>query len=71
MDDDLVKEVVSILRKKYGSLRNVAKILNFEYENFKSFIRKKNIGRPDLTLFKRMLSLADFEYEQFLFFLQL
>ncbi len=64
MNDDVVKEVLSKLKNKYGTLKNIAGLLKIDYDNFKSFNRKKCIGRPNLKLFKLMTALSGLDFEK-------
>ncbi len=61
MNDVLVKNVLSILKTKYSSLKIVAKTLGVKYEHLKSFNRNKNIGRPTLKLFYEMVKAANLD----------
>ncbi len=63
MNDNIIKDVISKLKNKFGSLKNTSKLLKVNYDTFKSFNRNKNIGRPNLKLFKLMINLADLDYQ--------
>ncbi len=59
IDNELVSEVYRKLLPLHGSAKAVAKIIGAKYDTFKAMNRNKNVTRPSLDLFKKMVLLAN------------
>ncbi len=63
-NDEMVRHLLSLSKDKFTNLKEAAKQIGLNYDKFKSFNRKRSIGRPNVSVLRKICELTNTDFSE-------